>query len=149
LGTPLRDAGRGRARPLPAGAGDGRAHRLAQEVAVKLVDVSVPIREVMPIYDRNPGVHIERARAIAAGTPANITRRDLGSNTGTHVDGPLHFFEDGAGVETLDPNALMGQAHVVDATALNDDIDSAAIDRLDIPGGAERLIFKTPNSELW
>jgi arylformamidase len=116
---------------------------------VKLIDVSVPIREGMPIYDRNPGVHFERALSIAAGDAVNISRLDLGSHTGTHVDAPLHFLEGGAGAETLDPSVMIGEAHVVDARALEHDIDAAALDRLDIPSGAERLIFKTPNSELW
>jgi arylformamidase len=116
---------------------------------MKLIDVTVPIREGMAIYDKNPGVHVDRARSIAAGDTVNISRLDLGSHTGTHVDAPLHFFEDGAGAETIDPAALVGEAHVIDATGLHDDIDAEALARLTIPSGAERLIFKTPNSELW
>ena len=116
---------------------------------MKLIDVTVPIREGMPIYDRNPGVLVERARSIAAGDTVNISRLELGSHTGTHVDAPLHFFEDGAGAETIDPAVLVGDAHVVDATALHDDIDAEALGDLDLPAGVERLIFKTPNSALW
>jgi arylformamidase len=116
---------------------------------MRLVDVTVPIREGMPVYDQNPGVHIERARSIAAGDTVNISRLDLGSHTGTHVDAQLHFFEDGAGAETIEPEALIGAAHVVDATALDADIDADALARLELPEGAERLLFKTRNSELW
>jgi arylformamidase len=114
-----------------------------------LVDVSVPIREGMPIYDHNPGVHLERARAIASGDVVNISRLDFGVHTGTHVDAPVHFIEGGAGAEAIDPAVLIGEAHVVDATALDADIDAEALERLDLPAGAERLIFKTGNSELW
>ena len=116
---------------------------------MKLTDVTVPIHEGMPVYEHNPGVRVERARSIAAGDTVNISRLDLGSHTGTHVDAPLHFFEGGAGADTIDPTVLVGEAHVVDATALRDDIDAESLERLDIPAGAERLIFKTPNSELW
>ena len=32
-----------------------------------LIDISVPIRQAMPIYDRNPGVRLERALSIPRG----------------------------------------------------------------------------------
>jgi arylformamidase len=116
---------------------------------VKLIDVTIPIRNGMPVYDRNPGVHLERARSIADGDTVNISRLDLGVHTGTHVDAPVHFIEGGAGTEAIDPEILIGEAHVVDATSLHEDIDAEALGTLDLPTGAERLIFKTPNSELW
>jgi arylformamidase len=116
---------------------------------LKLIDVTVPIRNGMPVYDRNPGVRLERARSIADGDTVNISRLELGVHTGTHVDAPLHFIEGGAGVEAIDPEILIGEAHVVDATSLHEDIDAEALSTLDLPPGAERLIFKTPNSELW
>jgi arylformamidase len=116
---------------------------------VKLIDVTVPIRNGMPVYDRNPGVHLERARSIADGDTVNISRLELGVHTGTHVDGPVHFIEGGTGTESIDPEVLLGEAHVVDATGLQADIDAQALETLDLPAGAERLIFKTPNSELW
>ena len=114
-----------------------------------LIDVTVPIRDGMPVYDRNPGVRLERARSIADGDTVNISRLELGVHTGTHVDAPVHFIDGGAGTESIDPEILIGEAHVVDATGLHEDIDAAALATLDLPAGAERLIFKTPNSELW
>jgi arylformamidase len=116
---------------------------------VSLIDVTVPIRDGMPVYDRNPGVHLDRTSSIAVGDAVNISRLDLGVHTGTHVDAPLHFIEGGEGAETIDPAILIGEAHVVDATALHEDIDAEALETLDLPPRAERLIFKTPNSELW
>jgi arylformamidase len=116
---------------------------------VKLIDVTVPIRDGMPVYDHNPGVHLERARSIADGDTVNISRLDLGVHTGTHVDAPVHFIDGGAGTEAIDPEILIGEAHVVDATSLHEDIGAEALGTLEVPSSAERLIFKTPNSELW
>jgi len=116
---------------------------------VKLIDVTVPIRNGMPVYDRNPAVSLERARAIADGDTVNISRLELGVHTGTHVDAPVHFIEGGAGTESIDIELLIGEAHVVDATGLHGDIDAQALATLALPSRAERLIFKTPNSELW
>jgi len=57
---------------------------------MEIYDVSVPVREAMPVYDGNPGVSLSRAQSIAAGDHANVTRLELGAHTGTHVDAPLH-----------------------------------------------------------
>jgi arylformamidase len=116
---------------------------------VTLIDITVPIHNGMPVYDRNPGVHLERARSIADGDTVNISRLELGVHTGTHVDAPVHFIDGAAGAETIDPEILIGEAHVIDATSLQGDIDADALSTLDLPPGAERLIFKTPNSQLW
>jgi arylformamidase len=116
---------------------------------MRLIDVTVPIRDGMPVYDDNPAVHLERARSIADGDVVNISRLDFGVHTGTHVDAPVHFIEGGAGAEAIDPQILIGEAHVVDATSLHEDIDAQALATLELRPRAERLIFKTPNSELW
>jgi arylformamidase len=43
----------------------------------------------------------------------------------------------------------MGDAWVVDATALRATIRPSDLDRLAIPSGETRLLFKTRNSDLW
>jgi arylformamidase len=119
-------------------------------MAPQLIDVTVPIRSGMFVYAGNPGVHLEQASSIAAGATSNISRLDFGVHTGTHLDAPRHFIEDGGGAETIPIDVLNGPCVVVDATSLHDDIDAAALDRLSLPPeGTERVIFKTPNSKLW
>jgi arylformamidase len=115
----------------------------------QILDVSVPIQEGMPIYDGNPGVHLSRAQSIEGGADANVSRLDLGVHTGTHVDAPLHFLPDGAGTEKLPLDVLVGPAQVVDAMGLTGPIDAGSLESLDLPDGLERLLLKTPNSELW
>jgi arylformamidase len=103
----------------------------------------------MPVYEHNPGVVVERTSSIADGDHVNITRIDVGAHTGTHLDAPVHFIEGGAGAESIDPEALNGEAFVVDATALHENIGREALEALELPAAAERLLFKTPNSALW
>lgn len=115
-----------------------------------LHDVSVPIHPGMPIYHDNPGVEIERASSIRDGATANVSRITMGLHTGTHIDGPLHFFDDGAGADSLPLEAMVGDAVVVELPDIGaGPIDEAALRGAGIPAGAERLILKTPNSELW
>ena len=111
-------------------------------------DISVPIRSDMPIYDGNPGVELERASSIADGDPANVSQLRFGVHTGTHVDAPLHFIDGAPGAEGIPLDALVGPAVVVDATEV-DALGEAELEGLGIPEGAERVLLKTRNSELW
>ena len=116
---------------------------------MEIIDISVPVRPGMIVYDGDPDVHMERVKTIAGGSSANVSRLDFGVHTGTHIDAPVHFIDGAPAMETVPLEALIGPAHVVDATALSEHIDAAALRRLAIPAGAERIIFKTNNSRLW
>jgi arylformamidase len=110
---------------------------------MEIFDVSVPIRTGMVTYPGDPEVALERASSIAAGATANLTRIDMGAHSGTHVDAPVHFLEGAAGAEALPLEALLGPCVVVEAAGLTE------ADVVAAPAGPERVLFKTPNSELW
>ena len=92
----------------------------------------------MITYPGDPEVRLERVSSIAGGDVVNLSRLDLGVHSGTHVDAPLHFVDGGPSVETLPLDVLVGPCVVVEG------LDPAAV-----PPGAERVLFKTPNSRLW
>ncbi len=114
---------------------------------MEIVDVSIPIRPGMITYPGDPVVRLERVKSIADGSVANISRLDFGVHTGTHVDAPLHFIDGAAGAEQLPLELLLGPARVVDAREA-ERLDAATIERLDLDG-AERVLFRTRNSDLW
>src|SRR5919205_2055345 len=105
---------------------------------MEIIDISVPVRPGMVTYPGDPEVRLERVTSIAEGAIANISRLDFGVHTGTHVDAPLHFVDGAAGAEALPLDVLVGPCVVVDG------LEPAAV-----PAGAERVLFKTPNSLLW
>jgi arylformamidase len=114
-----------------------------------LFDISIPLRPDTIVYPGDAPLRAERTSAIARGDAYNLTRLQLSAHAGTHVDAPLHFIDGAASVTDLALAALIGPAFVVDATTVSADIDAAALSRLEIPAGATRLLFKTPNSRLW
>jgi arylformamidase len=114
----------------------------------KIYDISVPIRTGMHVYDGNPGVALTRHESIAEGALANVTRLELGTHTGTHVDGALHFIDGAPGTEALPLEALIGAVLVVDATAVETDLDEDALRSLPL-ADAERVLLRTRNSGLW
>lgn len=106
-------------------------------------DISVPIRTGMVTYPGDPQVRLERVASIADGSPANVSKLDFGVHSGTHIDAPVHFIEGAAGAEKLPLDVLLGPCVVVAAEGLS------RSDVVRAPEGAERVLFKTPNSELW
>jgi arylformamidase len=116
---------------------------------VEIVDISVPIRPGMIVYEGDPDVHLERVLSIADGARANQPARLRGVRSATHVDAPVHFIDSAGGTEALPLDALVGDPYVVDATAAETMIDEETLRELRLPEGAERLLFKTTNSRLW
>jgi arylformamidase len=122
---------------------------LVTEVAMQLLDVTVPLRPGMVVFDGDPPVRLERVASLAGGDAVNLSRLDFGVHSGTHVDAPVHFIDGAGGVETLPLDAMVGPALVADGSGLERHIDAAALAGLGIPAGTERVLFKTPNSALW
>jgi arylformamidase len=116
---------------------------------VEIIDISVPVQPGMVTYPGDPPVVLERVSSIAAGAGYNLSRLDFGLHSGTHVDAPLHFIAGAASAEALPLDVLAGPAHVVDATAVVSRLSAVTIAGLALPERAERILFKTRNSELW
>ena len=111
----------------------------------RIWDVSVPLRHGGLVYPGNPPITITPVQSIAAGNTANVSRIDLGTHTGTHVDAPLHFMDGGAGVDELPLDALIGPARLI---AFDDDVrvvGEAELRRHDLTG-VTRLLIRTRNS---
>src|SRR5438874_11113571 len=96
----------------------------------------------MVTYPGDPEVHVELAASIAGSDVVNLTRIDFGLHSGTHVDAPVHSIEGGAGVDVVPLDALVGPCEVVEVP----DLSREAVGQAPVAG---RLLFKTPNFELW
>ena len=108
-------------------------------------DISLPIRNGGLIYPGNPAISITAQQAISQGAGANVSRLDLGSHTGTHVDAPKHFFDDGAGVDALSLDVLMGPARLLAFADSVMSIGEAELRAHDL-SGVTRVLLKTRNS---
>lgn len=92
----------------------------------------------------NPPVRIERMKNMDRGDACNVSVMSLGSHTGTHMDAPLHFVRDGAGMEKMPLDAVMGPCRVI---AIKDrvSIKVAELEKFHIRRG-ERILIRTVNS---
>lgn len=112
------------------------------------IDVTVPISDGMVHWPDNPPVRVELAQSLERGDPATVSRLNLGSHTGTHVDAPGHFILHAPGVDDLPLERLMGPARVI-AVAGSPAIGAAELRRHELRAG-ERIILRTPNTpRVW
>jgi len=109
------------------------------------IDVSVPVRSGMVHWPDDPEVTLERTKSIAEGEEANLTRIDMSAHTGTHMDAPLHFFDEDPGMEALPLDSVIGPARVVRIEG-EEPIDRGHVEELDLRAG-ERVLFRTTNSD--
>lgn len=110
-------------------------------------DVSLPIVNDGLVYPGNPEIKISAQQSLTRGDSANVSLLSLGSHTCTHVDAPKHFFEDGAGVDTLPLDVLMGPAMLI---AMADDVmavGEAELRKHELRGHT-RVLIRTRNSRF-
>ena len=83
----------------------------------RIVDLSVPVGLGTQVYPGDPVPRLQVHSTIAR-DGFNLLRLDIGSQTGTHVDAPYHFADDGAKVTELDLRLFTGPGVVVDVCGL-------------------------------
>ena len=85
----------------------------------RVYDVTVPLSSSLPAWPGEPRFEARRIQRIEDGHPANVTRITASVHSGTHVDAPRHFLSDGASVDQLPLEILIGKARVLDLKVLD------------------------------
>ena len=115
---------------------------------MKLIDVTVPIRDAMTVYRGNPAVRIRPVMTLAT-DGVNVSELRLGSHTGTHVDAPSHFIRGGKGIDRVDLDRFIGPAYVADLRRVKGGIGAVDLGKARIPRGTRRVLLRTTNSRWW
>jgi arylformamidase len=108
-------------------------------------DISVPVVNGGLVYPGNPPIVIAPQQEIAKGGSSNVSSVSFGSHTGTHVDAPKHFFDDGVTIDAVPLETLMGPAVLI---CVDDDVMSVGEKELRLHElkGHTRVLIKTRNS---
>jgi len=114
---------------------------------MKVYDISLTLRQRMPVYPGERTPLLEPTSTIERGDLYNVSRLSISTHTGTHVDAPLHFLPGGTPVDQLPVDVLVGPALVVEMP-VEQEIIAADLEAAAIPAGTERLLLKTRNSRL-
>jgi arylformamidase len=114
-----------------------------------IYDVSVPIANGMPVWPSDPPLqltsqgHLSRDKTHTV----QVTRIEMGSHTGTHIDAPFHFVEGGRRLEDISLNEMVGPAMVVQIQGVPS-IQRKHLTPLNWTD-VRRVLFKTDNSTHW
>ena len=115
---------------------------------MKIIDISWPISTVTTGYkDRNVVAFTDVKHFNKDGV--RETTVQVSAHSGTHVDAPSHFLQDGKTIDQIALDRLIGQAVVLDLTTVTDVITrehvqahAASINKNDI------VLLKTTNSNV-
>lgn len=99
----------------------------------------------MLVYPGDSKVCIEEVVQISKGDNCNVSSLSFGSHTGTHIDVPKHFIDNGKTLEEVTPDRFMGKAKVLDmrnkVSIKKEDLITKNIEKGDY------ILFKTDNSK--
>lgn len=111
----------------------------------KIIDISWPITEAMTAYKNRSVVKIQSTKTWEQ-DHAREALVTVGTHTGTHVDAPPHFMQNGQTIDQLNLSTLVGPCVVFDMMHIEDSIGFDDVKSLDVD--AEKIIlFKTRNSD--
>ena len=111
-----------------------------------LIDISVSINSKLVKWPDSFGFNSEPVLEIEGEIEANVTKIEMDVHFGTHVDAPLHFLKNGENMSTMPLQKLVGRCFVLDcgsAPVISADIVA------NVPEPAEKVLFKTTNSNHW
>ena len=115
---------------------------------MRIFDITLPLSPDIPTWPGTSSLRLQWSKRLDAGDECNNSHLECDSHSGTHVDAPSHFFEDGATVEQLPLDILIGPVTVVHLPEVTV-VTAALLENLALPPSTERLLVRTRNSEIW
>lgn len=79
----------------------------------RMVDLSHHLDDATPVYPDDPQVRVRPAATVAA-DGFNVLHVAMGSQSGTHVDAPRHYLDDGTTIDVMDLDRFVGPAVIID-----------------------------------
>ena len=114
----------------------------------KYIDISLPINPDLPIWPGSQKIEFKENLSIKNGDIANESSISISAHTGTHIDAPSHFIDDGLTIDKIPIAKLIGPTFVACIKNI-DTITAETLDSSSIPKDVKRLLLLTDNSELW
>jgi len=110
--------------------------------ALRLWDISQPIRTGIPVWPGDTAYREERNWAIGPDCPVNVSRLTLSTHTGTHADAPLHYDADGAPVGALGLDPYLGRCQVIHVPPGTPHVRPQHVAPV-LAAGIRRVLFRT------
>jgi len=98
-----------------------------------------------PIYEGDAPLKFEFLKDMRKGDALTLSAYSMGAHSGTHIDAPMHFVRDGAPIDQVPLEPLMGPARVIDIPDAVQSINADELNRHEWRG-AQRVLFRTRSS---
>ena len=82
---------------------------------MKIIDISQELLSCR-VYEGDPVPQGERIMDMKKGETYNLSTISMCAHNGTHIDAPLHFFEDGKSVDQMSLEHFVGECFVAQAS---------------------------------
>ncbi len=113
---------------------------------MKIIDISMSLAPDSIIYPGDTPFSTERIKDLDSGELCNLSRLEMSSHSGTHLDAPSHFIREGKTIDEMPLDIYYGPVRIIDFGA------KEKISALDLKphlgAGLKRIICKTRGWEL-
>ena len=107
------------------------------------IDVSATLDPARtPVYEGDAPMKFDFLKDMRKGDKLTLSAYSLGAHSGTHIDAPMHFIRDGASIDQVPLEPLIGAARVIDIPDSVRAVDAAELNKHDWKG-AQRVVFRT------
>ena len=90
-----------------------------------------------PVYDGDPETRAQRIKSIENGDGYNLTEISMSVHSGTHIDAPLHFYDEGSSIDNIRLNTFFGKCTVISVSGI---LTGEDMERL-LPYCKRRVLF--------
>ncbi|MEI5908312.1 arylformamidase [Bacillus spongiae] len=108
---------------------------------MKLYDISRKLHQTTAVWPGDTPYSFDMAWTKLESGSVNVGKVEMSVHSGTHVDAPYHFDEEGKKIDELDLTIYWGTAKVVDVSG-QPMITKELVDSLELDG-VQRVLFKT------
>ncbi|MHB0870738.1 MAG: cyclase family protein [Chloroflexota bacterium] len=116
---------------------------------MRIYDITLPISGALPVWPGDPVFEIVPVSSPAAGDEAAVSKLQMGSHSGTHLDAPSHLFPSAETVDRIPLESLVGDAWVSRLPMELSLVTGRSLEAAGIPEGTRRLLLSTANGGLW
>ena len=110
------------------------------------IDVTATLNAATtPVYEGDAPMKFDFLKDMRKGDGFTLSVYSLGAHSGTHIDAPMHFIRDGAAVDQVPVESLIGPARIIDISDAVQSIDAAELNRHQWRG-VPRVLFRTRSS---
>lgn len=108
---------------------------------MSLIDISRRLQKGVPTWPGDTPFSFEISWPKSESGSVNVGKVTMSTHTGTHIDAPFHFDDEGKKVIELDINLYVGLARVIDVSGV-ESIGPEELANADL-AGVERILLRT------